>query len=135
MGYDGADERIAQILSAMARCGHVILQERDGTLRFAVWSEAGVVPMQGDLPRPPAVALVKAMFDEGLISVAAEDPRPGALVFALTAEGRRASRLKVQSEPAESGAASNLVDLHNKRTTMQTNVEQILAAMHREGVS
>ena len=134
MGYDGADERIAQILSAMARCGHVILQENDGTMCFAAWGEAGLVPLRGDVPRAPAVALIKAMFEEGLVSVAAEGPKPGALVFALTAEGRRAGRLKTHAADATSGLLSNLVDLESERATTHKTVGQN-RAQHREGVS
>lgn len=109
MGCGGTDDEIARILIFMAHRGRVILH--DGP-RAPVFGTAELQPFQSDLPRPPALPLVIAMHAEGLLDIIAADTRDGRVIYALTAEGRRAARLRGFTQV---DAAPDIVDFRTQR--------------------
>ncbi len=113
MGCGGTDEEIARILIFLAHRGRVILHDAAGAPLFGT---ADLQPFQSDLPRPPAVALVIAMHAEGLLDVIAADTRTGCVIYALTAEGRRAARLRGETQ---GDAATRIVDFRAQRKIIE----------------
>jgi hypothetical protein len=118
MGCGGTDEEIARVLIFMAHRGRVILHDAVGAPLFG---SAELLPLRADLPRPPALALVIAMHAEGLLDVIAADTRDGRVIYALTAEGRRAAR--IHGSTRSDAAPPRIVDFRAER--------KIAEAQHR----
>ncbi|WP_395022450.1 hypothetical protein [Dongia sp.] len=105
MERDGAVVEINRVLIFMARHGRVIVHDVRHGVRFG---SSDLEPLEIEVPRPPSVGLLTAMWAEGLVETVSTDPQRSCIVLALTADGRRAAAANSRID-----AAGQLVDLRH----------------------